>query len=180
MEKPLSGATGTARSRSGERDGKGPDPHSPGATTWQSLFVTSQNTEVEVAGQCFVALDDIPMGHKMALRDLRAGENIRKYGSPIGHVTQDVSAGSWPYSHNLKTNLKGLLEYQYRPAPPSPDREHALPDTFRVICGPTAGRRRAMRSGYPHGLLRQPPCVGHCPGFWSGGRTVRRSLGAAA
>ena len=62
-----------------------------------------QHTETEVAGRRFVTLDDIPMGHKMALRGLRAGENVRKYGSPIGHVTRDVPAGSWLHSHNLKT-----------------------------------------------------------------------------
>ena len=89
-----------------------------------------QHTETEVAGRRFVTLDDIPMGHKMALRGLRAGENVRKYGSPIGHVTRDVPAGSWLHSHNLKTNLEGLLEYRYRPAPPAPDPGHALPDTF--------------------------------------------------
>ncbi|MBO6040931.1 MAG: UxaA family hydrolase, partial [Oscillospiraceae bacterium] len=90
----------------------------------------AKNTEVEAAGQCFVALDDIPMGHKMALRDLRAGENVRKYGSPIGHVTQDVPAGSWLHSHNVRTNLEGLLDYQYHPALPAAASEHALPDTF--------------------------------------------------
>ena len=90
----------------------------------------AKNTEVEAAGQRFVALDDIPTGHKMALRDLRAGENVRKYGSPIGHVTQDVPAGSWLHSHNLRTNLEGLLEYQYHPVLPQAEPKHALPDTF--------------------------------------------------
>lgn len=90
----------------------------------------AKNTEVEAAGKRFVALDDIPVGHKMALRDLRDGENVRKYGSPIGHVTQDVPAGSWLHSHNVQTNLEGLLEYQYRPAPPREEPGHALPDSF--------------------------------------------------
>ena len=90
----------------------------------------AKNTEVEAAGKRFVALDDIPMGHKMALRDLRAGENVRKYGSPIGHLTQDAPAGSWLHSHNVQTNLEGLLEYRYRPAPPAPEPGHALPDSF--------------------------------------------------
>lgn len=90
----------------------------------------AKQSVVEAAGQCLVALDDIPMGHKMALRDLRAGENVRKYGSPIGRVTQDVPAGSWLHSHNVRTNLEGLLDYRYRPAPPMKEPEHALPDTF--------------------------------------------------
>ena len=90
----------------------------------------TKNTEVEAAGKRFLALDNIPVGHKMALRDLQIGENVLKYGNPIGHVTQDVPAGSWLHSHNVQTNLEGLLEYQYHPVPPSTESGFALPDTF--------------------------------------------------
>lgn len=102
----------------------------PGDDVAVALRDIAKNTEVEAAGQRYVALDDIPMGHKMALRNFRAGENILKYGSPIGHVTEDVRAGSWLHSHNVRTNLEGLLEYQYHPVPPSAVPGHALPDTF--------------------------------------------------
>lgn len=54
-------------------------------------------------------------GHKYALRDIRAGEPIIKYGSPIGHATQDIAKGEHVHSHNLKTNLDGVLEYTYHP-----------------------------------------------------------------
>ena len=54
-------------------------------------------------------------GHKYALRDVRAGEPIIKYGSPIGHATQDIAKGEHVHSHNLKTNLDGVLEYTYQP-----------------------------------------------------------------
>lgn len=54
-------------------------------------------------------------GHKYALRDIRAGEPIIKYGSPIGHATQDIARGEHVHSHNLKTNLDGVLEYTYQP-----------------------------------------------------------------
>ena len=53
--------------------------------------------------------------HKYALRDIRAGEPIIKYGSPIGHATQDIAKGEHVHSHNLKTNLDGVLEYTYHP-----------------------------------------------------------------
>ena len=101
-----------------------------------ALRDVAKNTEVEVAGQCFVALDDIPKGHKMALRDLHAGENILKYGSVIGHATEDAAAGSWLHSHNVETNLDGLLEYQYTPNFPETTYTHALPDTFRGYLRP--------------------------------------------
>ncbi len=58
---------------------------------------------------------DIPQGHKIALVDLKKGENVVKYGAPIGHVTQEVKKGDWLHTHNLKTNLEGELEYSYQP-----------------------------------------------------------------
>ena len=54
-------------------------------------------------------------GHKYALRDIKAGENIIKYGNPIGHATCDIKAGEHVHTHNVKTNLSGNLEYTYDP-----------------------------------------------------------------
>ena len=58
---------------------------------------------------------DVPRGHKIVLRDLRAGENVVKYGFPIGHVTVDAAAGTMVDHSCIKTNLEGLLEYKYEP-----------------------------------------------------------------
>ncbi len=54
-------------------------------------------------------------GHKYALRDIKAGEDIIKYGNPIGHATVDIKAGEHVHTHNVKTNLSGNLEYSYQP-----------------------------------------------------------------
>lgn len=54
-------------------------------------------------------------GHKYALRDIRAGENIIKYGNPIGHAVVDIKKGEHVHNHNIKTNLSGNLEYKYEP-----------------------------------------------------------------
>ena len=54
-------------------------------------------------------------GHKYALKDIAAGENIIKYGNPIGHATQEIHRGDHVHSHNVKTNLSGNLEYTYEP-----------------------------------------------------------------
>ena len=54
-------------------------------------------------------------GHKYALCDIAAGENIIKYGNPIGHATCDIKAGEHVHTHNVKTNLSGNLEYVYEP-----------------------------------------------------------------
>ena len=54
-------------------------------------------------------------GHKYALCDIKCGENIIKYGNPIGHATEDIKKGDHVHSHNVKTNLSGNLEYTYNP-----------------------------------------------------------------
>ena len=59
-----------------------------------------------------INLDD---GHKYALRDIKAGENIIKYGNPIGHAVVDIKKGEHVHNHNIKTNLSGNLEYKYEP-----------------------------------------------------------------
>ncbi len=68
-----------------------------------------------------VALEDlspeIRAGHKIALTGIRAGENIIKYGLPIGRATRDIQAGEHVHTHNMKTNLEGILDYRYEPLP---------------------------------------------------------------
>ena len=54
-------------------------------------------------------------GHKVALRDIKKGENVIKYGYPIGHALEDIKAGEHVHTHNIKTNLSGVLEYKYEP-----------------------------------------------------------------
>ena len=62
-------------------------------------------------------VEDVPAGHKFALTDIPEGGNIIKYAFPIGHATKPIAAGSWVHTHNVKTNLSGLLEYSYHPLP---------------------------------------------------------------
>ena len=48
------------------------------------------------------ALDPIPLGHKIALRDIASGEQVIKYGIAIGRATQDIRAGQHVHVHNVK------------------------------------------------------------------------------
>jgi len=69
-------------------------------------------------------VDDIPRGHKFALRDIAAGEKVFKYGAPIGVATQAVRRGAHVHTHNLKTGLGEVLDYTFSgglaaPAPTS-------------------------------------------------------------
>ena len=52
-------------------------------------------------------------GHKYAVRDIKKGENIIKYGQPIVHAAENIKKGGHVHSHNMKTNLSGVLEYTY-------------------------------------------------------------------
>ncbi len=54
-------------------------------------------------------------GHKYALRDIKKGEEIIKYGFPIGIATENISENAHVHSHNLKTLLSGLKDYTYSP-----------------------------------------------------------------
>ena len=65
---------------------------------------------------CFSLQEDILPGHKIALRNLAAGEQIIKYGSPIGHAIKDISQGALVHTGNMVSNLEGLLEYSYSPS----------------------------------------------------------------
>jgi (2R)-sulfolactate sulfo-lyase subunit alpha len=48
-------------------------------------------------------LNDIPIGHKVALRDIAASEGVVKYGVDIGKVVAPITRGEHVHVHNLKT-----------------------------------------------------------------------------
>ncbi len=58
---------------------------------------------------------DIPPAHKVALRDIGQGEQVIKYGLPIGHAAGPIAAGDHVHIHNVITNLEGLIQYKYQP-----------------------------------------------------------------
>jgi altronate hydrolase len=83
--------------------------------------------DVIVDGARVALSEEIPAGHKLALRAVRRGESIVKYGFPIGAATAPIAPGEWVHSHNLKTCLEGVLEYQYQPADVRVGAQHAAP-----------------------------------------------------
>ncbi|MDB4867906.1 MAG: Altronate dehydratase [Cohnella sp.] len=66
------------------------------------------------------ALEKIPRGHKMIVHPVSKGEHIHKFGYSIGVATESIPVGGWVHSHNLKTGLGRILDYNYRPVPPAP------------------------------------------------------------
>ena len=65
--------------------------------------ISLENTEIE-------ALETIPAGHKMAVKDICEGADVIKYGFRIGTAKEDIKAGQWVHTHNIKTALGDLLE----------------------------------------------------------------------
>ena len=51
----------------------------------------------------------------MALRDMKKGEPVIKYGFPIGHAKEDIKAGEHVHCHNLQSSLEKLDSYVYEP-----------------------------------------------------------------
>lgn len=80
-------------------------------------ILAGETITVDVQGEKrqITALEEIPAGHKMAICDIPAGAEVIKYGYRIGNAKEDIRAGAWVHTHNLKTALGDLLEYQYEP-----------------------------------------------------------------
>ncbi len=73
---------------------------------------------VTVADDTFTAFSDIPQGHKIALKDIRKGEKVIKYGYPIGAAKEDIAKGQHVHAFNISTLLSESAAYTY-------DRESA-------------------------------------------------------
>jgi (2R)-sulfolactate sulfo-lyase subunit alpha len=68
------------------------------AGTRMLCCVTADNATFEIEAQA-----DVPIGHKVALADLKAGDTAIKYGEDIGRFVADVPKGGHVHVHNLKT-----------------------------------------------------------------------------
>ncbi len=53
------------------------------------------------------AAQEIPLGHKIAVRDIKKGEKIKKYGRSIGKATQDIEQGTHVHVQNIKSERWG-------------------------------------------------------------------------
>ena len=70
---------------------------------------------IDIEGQRITLNNDVPAGHKILLSDLVEGENVIKYGYPIGHLKESHQQGDWVSHDHIQTNLAGLLDYEYQP-----------------------------------------------------------------
>ncbi len=97
-----------------------------------ALRPIAKGENLEVGQYQVTALEEIPQGHKFALKPIAQGEEVIKYGFRIGFAKEPVEAGGWVHVHNVKTALGDLLEYQYEPvASGLKESEHAYFDGYR-------------------------------------------------
>jgi (2R)-sulfolactate sulfo-lyase subunit alpha len=61
-------------------------------------WVMDQDKEIK-----FTAANDIPIGHKLAIKPLKEGDTVMKYGVDIGKVIADIGMGEHAHVHNIKT-----------------------------------------------------------------------------
>ncbi|HRZ98038.1 MAG TPA: altronate dehydratase family protein, partial [Paludibacter sp.] len=80
-----------------------------------ALVALQTGEKVVVDGVEITINAEIPMGHKFALTDVAEKENIIKYGYAIGHARVAIKQGDWVNETTIKTNLEGLLDYEYQP-----------------------------------------------------------------
>lgn len=103
-------------------------PNDNVAVALQDLFT---NEEVTIGQDSITLLEDVPAGHKFALKDLEPDEAVVKYGYPIGRTTKSVKRGEWIHTHNIKTGLGDKLEYQYNPV--TTDNPLRKPEDFHFM-----------------------------------------------
>ena len=80
-----------------------------------AINTLAAGTVVDLGTVQVTAAEEIPAGHKMAIKDIACGADVTKYGFRIGNAKEDIGVGAWIHTHNVKTALGDLLEYTYNP-----------------------------------------------------------------
>jgi altronate dehydratase len=69
-----------------------------------ALTALTSGSMVMINGiEAFITLDEIPISHKIALRNISIGEEIIKYGETVAVSTQMIKKGQWVHTHNLES-----------------------------------------------------------------------------
>ena len=75
-----------------------------------ALVDINKDEEFHISGNNITINEKIPLGHKFALSDIKAGELVKKYGQTIGIATEDIQKGDWIHTHNIMSQyLKEVL-----------------------------------------------------------------------
>ena len=76
-----------------------------------SLGNLSKDEEMQINGGKTIKINqEIPFGHKFALKDINNGNLIKKYGQVIGIATDDIKVGDWIHTHNIKSHYLEMIK----------------------------------------------------------------------
>jgi len=71
----------------------------------------SKDSQIQIRKISIIINQNISLGHKIALEDIRKGDLVKKYGHTIGVATEDINKGDWIHTHNLTSQyLKEVLK----------------------------------------------------------------------
>ncbi len=97
-----------------------PDPRwlqlSPDDNVGVATRTLEAGASIVVEGRPVTLSERIPTGHKVAIRPIAAGEQVKKYGAPIGSARCAIRPGQYVHTHNLKSDYL-----------PTYTRDHAAP-----------------------------------------------------
>ncbi len=101
-----------------------------------ALRPIAQGETLQAGAAQVTTLEEIPQGHKFALKPIGEGEDVVKYGFRIGHAKEAIRQGQWVHVHNIKTALGDLLSYTYEPVDSAlKETEHVYFDGYRRADG---------------------------------------------
>ena len=63
-----------------------------------------KGAKLQVEGVELVAAEDVEIGHKIARREIAAGDKVFKYGAAIGSATRDIQPGERVHLHNMQSD----------------------------------------------------------------------------
>lgn len=69
-----------------------------------SLDNIPQDEEFDINDNLIKIKQDIPFGHKFALKNINKGNHVVKYGEIIGIAIKDIKAGDWVHIHNIQSH----------------------------------------------------------------------------
>ena len=134
----------------------------PGDPVALARIELEPGTELDGGGRHVVISEPIPRGHKLALVDVAAGAEIRKYGQPIGIATRAIAAGEHVHEHNLRSAARGPAPAAGELTPTSaPDEPGATPTaaaapTVRAAPGPAPTPTATAAIAHPASATSTP------------------------
>ncbi|TFG18139.1 MAG: altronate hydrolase [Promethearchaeota archaeon] len=70
----------------------------------------SKEQEININDKIITINQEIPMGHKFAVKDIHEGDIIKKYGEIIGIATKDIKMGDWIHTHNIRSHYLEVID----------------------------------------------------------------------